>query len=204
MSDLNNPLAEAAAELPERRGPGRPPKPKPEPIESPRSADGAVIAAGETVLKAEVTPDLGTKEYDEYVARIRDKRKPFGDFIQKLARKPRPGYYRVWINDEPGRIQQAKNAGYVHVLDEATGRIEVLNINPHIPGAAQLGYLMEIPQEIWELDQIMKHKRADQIEAAIRKSKVIAASSSDASEDAGGFYVPGGGSKVDNIGKGRI
>ena len=210
MANANdNPLAQAAAAMtgteapkPPRGKPG--PKPKPRVEEPILTAEGAVVNTTETRIKGEATPDYGTPEYAAYVARIRDKRKPFGEFMQKLARKPRPGYYRVWISDEPGRIQQAKNAGYVHVPAEATGKIEVHNINPHIPGAAQLGYLMEIPLEIWELDQKLKHKRADDTEAAIRKSKVIASSSTEAKEDEGGFYVPGSGSSVETIGKGRV
>lgn len=219
MTSANdNPLARAAAAkaaaegetvaavpaptaTPPKGRPGPKPKERPEPV---LNEAGAVVHSTPTVLKGEeATPDFGTPEYAAYIARIRDTRKPFGDFVQKLARKSRVGYYRVWINDEPGRIQQAKNAGYVHVKDEATGKIEVFNVNPHTPVATQLAYLMEIPQEIWELDQILKHRRADQIEAAIRKSKVIAPTAGDAKEDEGGFYVPGGGSKVDTIGQGR-
>lgn len=201
----NDPIVNAA-DAPEKKKPGpKPGTPRPPraaDAEIVRNAEGHIIDTGITVLKD--TPEYGTKEYADYVARMRDVRKPFGDFTQKLARPPRVGYYRVWINDEPGRIQQARNAGYVHVKDPATGKAEVFTVNPRSKDAAsQFAYLMEIPQEIWELDQIAKHKRADEMEAAIRKSKVIAASGSEAKEDEGGFYVPGSGSKVETIGGGR-
>jgi hypothetical protein len=199
MSDIEN---ETPLPQPEKRGPGRPPNPKPAPL-APTVDPDAIIntAASSGSENSRPTPDYGTKEYDKYVARLRETHKPFGGFEQKLARPGRKGYHRVWINDEPGRINQARNAGFEHVKDPATGKNEVMVVNPSKPVGSQFGYFMEIPIEIWELNQKLKHARSDAIEAAIKGSKVLTAEAKD--EDGGAFYVPGGGSSVDHIGKPR-
>lgn len=150
-----------------------------------------------------VTPDAAAdpEAYRAYVARLRDTRKPFAGFVQKLAYPPRPGYYRYWFNDEPGRISQARDSGYEHVKN-AAGEHEKRVVGTQKSGGALWAYLMEIPTEIWEDDQKLTHRRTDDMESAIKRSRVIAQSKAEATEDEGSFYVPGGGSKIEQ-GPGR-
>lgn len=178
--------------------------------EAPRNAAGFVVDDRPSVVRElpadYEAPDQETdpEGYAAYVAQLNAIRKPFGAFMQKLARPMRPGYHRHWFNDDPGWILQAKKAGYTFVKDHSTGRPEEMVVGTRRDGGGALkAFLMEIPQQLWEADHKETHKRADQIEAAIRRSQVIAKTEGDASEDAGGFYVPGRGSKVENIGGSR-
>ena len=153
-----------------------------------------------------VTPDQASDPdgYKAYVARLRNVRKPFGAFQQKLAYPPRAGYYRYWFNDEPGRVSQAKDAGYNHVKDKGTGEIVKRVVGTKKEGGALFGYLMEIPQELWNEDHAATHRRTDEIESAVRKSKVLLPDGASQEEDQGSFYVPRGGSSVkDGIGSRR-
>ena len=59
-----------------------------------------------------------------------------------------------------------------------------------------MAFLMELPMELWEEDHAKVHRRTDEIETAVRKSKVLLSENDSASEDAGSFYVPRGGSSV--------
>lgn len=96
-----------------------------------------------------------------------------------LKRDDRPGYYRRWVSDYPGRIQKFLDAGYTFVRYEdantETGKAQdpsVMDdsctrkvVNTHLPeGGGRFGYLMEIPQEWWEEDQQLKEQKRQQIE----------------------------------------
>lgn len=166
--------------------------------------DGAAELAERRARAMTVTPDRASdpEGYKAYVARLRDQRKPFAGFTQKLAYPPRAGYYRYWFNDEPGRIVQARDAGYEHVKNPQSKQPEKRVVGVRKEGGALFAYLMEIPTEIWEDDQKLTRRRTDDMEQAIRQSRVIAQSDQSAKEDEGNFYVPGGGSKVEG-GQGR-
>lgn len=142
--------------------------------------------------------------YRAYVARLRNQRKSFGAFQQKLAYPARPGYYRYWFNDEPGRIAQATDAGYSFVKDPQTGQNVARAVGTRKEGGALMAYLMELPIELWEEDHAKVHRRTDEIETAVRKSKVLLSDNDSPGEDEGNFYVPRGGSSVrDGIGSRR-
>lgn len=153
-----------------------------------------------------VTPDREKDPdgYRAYVASLRGgSRKPFAGFKQKLAYPERPGYFRYWFNDEPGRILQARDAGYEHVKNPATGEHEKRVVGTRKEGGALLAYLMEIPTEIWEEDQALNRRPTNETEAAIKRSRVLATTPD--KTDEGNFYVPGGGSKVEQgVGRKRF
>lgn len=156
--------------------------------------------------KAIVAPDHASdpEGYAAYVAALNAKRVPFGSFQQKLAYPKREGYYRYWFNDEPGRVQQATDAGYTHVKDQSTGAQVKRVVGKSDAGGALYAYLMEIPTVIWEEDMQAQRRQTDETEAAIKRSKAIVANAKEAAEDQGAFYVPGGGSKVESgIGRRR-
>jgi hypothetical protein len=97
-------------------------------------------------------------------------RKPFGSMVQKLAVPPRPGYHRHWFNEEPGRIGQALENGYNHVLDNATKKPIARVVNK----AGQQAYLMEIPQAWFDEDMAAQQQAVDDKEDTIRRGQVEA------------------------------
>ena len=101
----------------------------------------------------------------------REKRKPFGSSIQKLAYEARVGYHRHWFNDLPGRIETALEAGYTHVEDKEGKKVaRVVGVSP--TGGPQTGYLMEIPQEWFEEDMAQQQASVDQNDEAIKSGSV--------------------------------
>ena len=113
----------------------------------------------------------------------REKRRPFGSQTQKLAYEPRVGYHRHWFNDNPGRIEQALEAGYTHVEDKESKKVaRVVGVNP--AGGPLHGFLMEIPQEWYEEDMAQQAAVNAEREAAIRTGSIAGQPGKD------GVYVP--------------
>lgn len=104
----------------------------------------------------------------------RESRKPFGSQTQKLAFPPRVGFHRHWFNETPGRIQQAQEAGYTHVMDDTTQKPVTRIVGVTQQGAALSAYLMEIPQEWWEADMAENDKKVSEKEDTIRRGQVEA------------------------------
>jgi uncharacterized protein with von Willebrand factor type A (vWA) domain len=117
-------------------------------------------------------------------------RKPFGSQIQKLAYPPREGYHRHWFNDEPGRISQAKENGYNHVLDQATNK----PLSRVVNSGGMQAYLMEIPREWFEDDMAAQQQAVDDRENTIRRGQVDA---SDPRDRDGRFTNKAQGRKID-------
>lgn len=105
----------------------------------------------------------------------RENRKPFGSQTQKLAFPERAGFHRHWFNETPGRIHQAQEAGYTHVLDEATQKPVTRVVGVTAQGGALDAYLMEIPKEWWEADMAEHEKAVKEKEDTIRRGQVEAA-----------------------------
>lgn len=120
----------------------------------------------------------------------------------KLTTPEIPGYHLHWINDTPGRILQAQQAGYTFVTKE-----EVSVTSPDIAGqvlgeGTDLGsrvslvvgrqednspmraYLMKLPDELYKADQSEHNRLVDNIHETMRagKQKVDGENSSDASK----------------------
>jgi hypothetical protein len=72
---------------------------------------------------------------------------PFGGAELRLAYATRDGYRRYWFNDVPGRLFRAKQAGYEHVIDPATGDNVQLVTGRQQGGQELRTYLLEIPEE---------------------------------------------------------
>lgn len=85
---------------------------------------------------------------------IRDgvRRVPLGQHVAKLALPERPGFVRRWINDYPGRVQQAVGGGYEHIKD---GKGQPLTrVVDKTSGL--VSYAMEIPREFYDEDKLAK------------------------------------------------
>jgi hypothetical protein len=155
-----------------RRGPGRPPK---------------LANAMPQELTADASPEEA-HEAAQHARRVRAARKPFGSLQQKLAYPMRPGYHRHWFNDEPGRIQMAKEAGYEQVKDHDE-KVVCRPVGTGRDGGVLMGYLMEIPLELWQEDMALVQERANLVDRDIKRRKIDAGAGL-SKEDQGSFYVP--------------
>jgi hypothetical protein len=82
----------------------------------------------------------------------RRKRKKVTGATLKLQVPERPGYFRRWFVDRPGRLAEAEELAYEHVLDQSLkadgtdSRVRRLTGTDGF-GAPQYSYLMETPIE---------------------------------------------------------
>lgn len=109
----------------------------------------------------------------------RENRKPFGAQTQKLAFKKREGYHQHWFNDTPGRISQAKDAGYTHIIDEITKKPVQMVVGVTQQGGPLTGFLMEIPEEWFNEDMAKQQEAVDEKEATIRRGQITATDARD-------------------------
>ncbi|MCX8125831.1 MAG: hypothetical protein N3E40_01625 [Dehalococcoidia bacterium] len=111
----------------------------------------------------------------------RRERVPLGIPRLKMQFPERPGYVRRIINDKPGRLEDAVAAGWQFVTYETPGyedlstattagldsRVSrVVGVNDD--GSPMRGYLMEIPEEIYNRDQELKEQFLRQKETGMR------------------------------------
>lgn len=119
----------------------------------------------EEVVKEPPAAPEAQQSGDEGVSR---KRIPFGAVQQKLATAQRPGYYRYWFNEKPGRIQAALDAGYTHVRD-ANGAVVQRIVGTKEQGGGLNAYLMELPLHYHEEDLDAKDAPRRRFDADIRR-----------------------------------
>ncbi len=98
------------------------------------------------------------------------KRIPLGTSIARLSNDQRPGYYRRWINDVPGRLERARRAGYEHVKDPK-GEPVSTPAGTQEQGGGLRAYLMEMPNELRNEDLAAKSATVDEIDNAINRGK---------------------------------
>ena len=134
-----------------------------------------------TIVKEEKTM---TQTQEKVVPKVekRKERIPLGVPRKKLEAKEIPGFHLHWVNDYPGRVQEALGSGYEFVSEEETA------INDFVtPGNADLGtrvkrmvgkddnggalfaYLMKIDENLWKEDQLELQKRNNLVDEAIRR-----------------------------------
>ncbi len=104
----------------------------------------------------------------------RPQRTPLGT-RKRLTCEQRPGDVRRWVNDEPGRVERFKAAGYETVTDD-------LKVgDPRADTSTQMGsavtadggggvrmVLMEIPEGFYREDQAAKQQHVDRSEDGLR------------------------------------
>ena len=126
--------------------------------------------------------------------RAQVKRRPFGVPVQRLGvSKDIPGYHLRWVNDEPGRVEQALESGYQFVDPEEVGKVaREDNKVRELVGVARddrnplYAYLMKIPEEFYLEDRAVLENQNKSIENAIKSGKLN-------SQSGDGRYVPEGG-----------
>ncbi len=95
-------------------------------------------------------------------------RVPFGIVEQQLAWPPIPGFHLHWFNDEPGRVDRAKRAGYEHVAEEKTGEPVKRVVGRGDRGDGKQAFLMKIPEQWYLEDKNAAERKVDQDLANIR------------------------------------
>ena len=113
----------------------------------------------------------------------RAERTPLGSFRSKLTVADKdPAFVYRWINDSPGRVEQAQAGGYEHVNDATTGETGETNtdvgsrtssiVGRSEDGKGMRGYLMRIPKDFYDADQADKQKVNDAVDEAISGGSV--------------------------------
>ena len=128
-------------------------------------------SANPSVSSARTRSDSASETLKDKIERLRKGRKPIGSPEKKWNCPENDGYhYRVFNDDwitRPGNIQNALAAGYEFVeSDEEKQKPKIIGTNDN--GTPIKGYLMRIPQEIFDEDQKEKQKVVDKIDHQIK------------------------------------
>jgi len=110
------------------------------------------------------------RETEMVEKKTRAERIPLGVQKLQLNANSKPGFYRRFINDSPGRIDQAILGGYNFVYndDEDLSKNNIASGNKDLgtkvckvvdKGLGLLAYLMEIDIEFYEEDQRVKSEK---------------------------------------------
>ena len=97
------------------------------------------------------------------------KRIPLGQHVAQLDYPARPGYHRRWVSDLPGRVDRAIAAGWSHVKDDRAKQPVKRVVDKSLGESGRLGFLMEIPQELYNEDQQVKADSLDAVDEHIYK-----------------------------------
>ena len=151
------------------------------------------VAEGLTADHA-LAPDAAPKEgesLEQAIARIRAVRTPFGSMSQKLALPKRPGYHRHWFNDVAGRIDEATQSGWSHILNPRDGNKPLKRVvGTGRDNGVLNAYAMELPEVFWQEEMEVRHKEASAKVDAIKKNPFAAKPGQAQSSDKGKFYDP--------------
>lgn len=92
-------------------------------------------------------------------------RQPLWRKGRKLDAPKREGFVRRWINDTPGRIQDAQGGGYAIVKKDGKPWTTVVGVREG--GGSLVAYLMEIPQQFYDQDFAAKQEKRNELERQI-------------------------------------
>lgn len=128
----------------------------------------------------------------------RRKRVPLGVQQQRLGARVPDGMVGRWVNDTPGRIDRARQAGYEFINEDGRTAAERESCRSEIVGTAREGgplraYLMAIPRQFYEEDQAAKQEPLDRFEEDLRRGH---APQQAAPQDRGKFYQPDEGASI--------
>ena len=148
------------------------------------------------------------------IERIRKNRVPPGIPSMNLDYPKREGYARRVVCDRHGRLDKFLAGGWSFVQqddleEKSSGALKAATregldsrvsqvVGTHKDNRPMTGYLMEIPEELYEEDQALKMEHIDNLEAGLRQG-----SDADGSSRPGrdGRYVPSTGIKIDQRGR---
>lgn len=125
----------------------------------------------------------------EEIEKIRALRKPLGTFSQKLALPTRRGYHRHWFNDVAGRVDEAAQNGWAHILDK-DNKPTKRAVGTGRDNGVMYAYAMELPSVFWQEDMDARHARAAETIANTKSNPFKAATGTAKPSDKGKFYSP--------------
>ena len=141
---------------------------------------------GELLKKAQDAIKPVENDGIEPKKRERPQRAPFGTPRQKLTVRPIEGFHLHWVNDSPGRVDEATNGGYEFVSEDeiaVAGQARQSNsdlgtrvkrlVGRGEDGNAQFAYLMKIPLEWYEQDQQVIQDRVDSVDNMIKRGSMV-------------------------------
>lgn len=123
------------------------------------------------------------------IERIRQFRKPIGNYAQKLALPKRNGYHRHWFNDTAGRVGEAEANGWTHVKDK-DGRNISRCVGTGRDKGALYAFAMEIPEVFWLEDLAARNQAATDKVDALKASPFQSRAGEAKPADKGKFYDP--------------
>lgn len=118
-------------------------------------------------------PEVASAEVGPAPTERRRRKKVTGTTL-KLAAPERPGYQRRWFVDKPGRLAEAHELAYEHVVDQSLktdgtdSRVRRLTGTDGF-GAPQYSYLMETPIEEYRAGIEDKEEAHAAFEDSIRR-----------------------------------
>ncbi len=138
----------------------------------------------ETIIKAQSSLNSG-EITSSAPRRTRPSRIPFGGLKMKLSARPIPGFHLHWVNEAPGRLEEASIGGYEFVdsneqLEPGQSRQANSDLGTRVrrlvgrgeDGKAQYAYLMKIPLDWYEEDQRELQDKVDVVDNMIRRAKM--------------------------------
>jgi hypothetical protein len=136
------------------------------------AVENALANAGTSSLPDDASDlELRADELGEALGPNNLKRIPMGTRATRLNGTLRPGYYRRWFNDVPGRIERARRAGYEHVKDGSGSPLSTpAGTQEH--GGGMRAYFMEIPDDLRKEDLAQKSAVNDDIDRMLNRGKI--------------------------------
>jgi hypothetical protein len=139
----------------------------------------------------------------QQIEKERKERIPLGTIRRKLSVPDGlipPNKVGRWVNDLPGRIQQALDGGY-NFIEDPLAKVGDGPENQRDPLATKVsrvmdretgmkGYLMAISKKLYDQDQKEKNRQLDEIDADIKRGNVEGQVGQD------GRYIPSSGISI--------
>jgi len=166
--------------------------------------------------KTEGKEEVVKSQRQQEIERIRKNRVPPGIPSKSLDYPGREGYARRIVCDRHGRLDKFLAGGWSFVQQDALeesplGTLKVTTregldsrvsqvVGSHKDNRPMTGYLMEIPEELYDEDQAVKMEHVDNLEAGLRQGADADGSTGPGKD---GRYVPSTGIKIDQRGRPR-
>lgn len=167
-----------------------PPRPAPRAIEPEHTPEEAAEIWDEVDKDVLHAGPEDEETVEEAIARIRSlTTRRMGGFQQKLAYPKRPGYYRHWFNDSPGRIDEAKANGWAFVKGQ-DGQPVRRHVDSGRDNRGLNAYIMQIPELIHREDMAARHAAAASMMESVKRKAFDAQPGAAKPSDAGKFYSP--------------
>jgi hypothetical protein len=148
-----------------------------------QSADVEVLAA------VEEKPNPGAEEtYEQQIARIREMRRPLGEFHLKLDIEKRRGYHTHWFNDAGARIDEAVAAGWAFRTRDGQRVRRAVGVGRD--RGVLYAYAMDLPIVFWQEDMAARHKQATEKMESLKSAPFRARPGAAKPSDSGKFYSP--------------